>query len=183
MLQVPCPRNLLLCVPRLFRWTTVCAAEDGPNTAHSVLRSSPHQETGTKPNMTNDIVHCYSWRGISPISQYFAQYIWRWSLQHFLSLEVDACEVKFRLYWLQVTSGGLAVYLSRGQEVWLETKDYIGMRGRPTGHSIFSGFLLRAHWPTRQETQSTVTLVLANVQIFTRPLLTLTIGSFSSNTL
>lgn len=46
---------------------------------------------------------------------------------------------------LQVTSGSLAVYLSRGQEVWLETKDYRGMRGKPEGYSIFSGFLLHAH--------------------------------------
>ncbi|XP_026205400.1 complement C1q subcomponent subunit C-like [Anabas testudineus] len=45
----------------------------------------------------------------------------------------------------QVTSGGLAVYLSRDQEVWLETKDYRGMRGNPAGQSIFSGFLLQAH--------------------------------------
>ncbi|KAK2915477.1 complement C1q subcomponent subunit C [Channa argus] len=45
----------------------------------------------------------------------------------------------------QVTSGSLAVYLSRDQEAWLETKDYRGMRGRPAGYSIFSGFLLRAH--------------------------------------
>ncbi|XP_034021220.1 complement C1q subcomponent subunit C-like [Thalassophryne amazonica] len=45
----------------------------------------------------------------------------------------------------QVTSGGLAVYLSRDQEVWLETKDYRGMKGSPSGYSIFSGFLLLAH--------------------------------------
>ncbi|XP_022597892.1 complement C1q subcomponent subunit C-like [Seriola dumerili] len=45
----------------------------------------------------------------------------------------------------QVTSGGLAVYLSRDQEVWLETKDYRGMRGKPSGYSIFSGFLLHPH--------------------------------------
>ncbi|KAM9361939.1 LOW QUALITY PROTEIN: complement C1q subcomponent subunit C [Symphorus nematophorus] len=45
----------------------------------------------------------------------------------------------------QVTSGSLAVYLSRDQEVWLETKDYRGMRGKPAGYSIFSGFLLHAH--------------------------------------
>ncbi|XP_034442285.1 complement C1q subcomponent subunit C-like [Hippoglossus hippoglossus] len=45
----------------------------------------------------------------------------------------------------QVTSGGLTVYLSRDQEVWLETKDYRGMRGKPSGYSIFSGFLLRPH--------------------------------------
>ncbi|TKS71854.1 Complement C1q subcomponent subunit C [Collichthys lucidus] len=45
----------------------------------------------------------------------------------------------------QVTSGSLAVYLSRDQEVWLETKDYRGMRGKPAGYSIFTGFLLQAH--------------------------------------
>lgn len=45
----------------------------------------------------------------------------------------------------QVTSGGLAVYLSRDQEVWLETKDYRGMRGKPAGYSVFSGFLLHPH--------------------------------------
>ncbi|XP_070758635.1 complement C1q subcomponent subunit C-like [Enoplosus armatus] len=43
----------------------------------------------------------------------------------------------------QVTAGSLAVYLSRDQEVWLETKDYRGMRGKPAGYSIFSGFLLQ----------------------------------------
>ncbi|XP_037830959.1 complement C1q subcomponent subunit C [Kryptolebias marmoratus] len=50
-----------------------------------------------------------------------------------------------RRYKRQVTSGGLAVYLSRGQEVWLETKDYRGMTGRPNGYSIFSGFLLHPY--------------------------------------
>lgn len=45
----------------------------------------------------------------------------------------------------QVTSGGLAVYVSKDQEVWLETKDYRGMRGSPNGYSIFSGFLLQQH--------------------------------------
>lgn len=45
----------------------------------------------------------------------------------------------------QVTSGGLAVYLSRDQEVWLEPKDYRGMTGKPTGYSVFSGFLMHAH--------------------------------------
>ncbi|XP_054472854.1 complement C1q subcomponent subunit C-like [Anoplopoma fimbria] len=45
----------------------------------------------------------------------------------------------------QVTSGSLAVYLSKDQEVWLETKDYRGMRGKPEGYSIFSGFLLHPH--------------------------------------
>ncbi|XP_050930557.1 LOW QUALITY PROTEIN: collagen alpha-5(IV) chain-like [Lates calcarifer] len=32
-------------------------------------------------------------------------------------------------------TGGLAVYLQRNQEVWLETKDYRGMRGSPNGYS------------------------------------------------
>ncbi|XP_034388043.1 complement C1q subcomponent subunit C-like [Cyclopterus lumpus] len=45
----------------------------------------------------------------------------------------------------QVTSGSLAVYLSRDQEVWLETKDYRGMRGKLQSYSIFSGFLLQPH--------------------------------------
>ncbi|XP_041639385.1 complement C1q subcomponent subunit C-like [Cheilinus undulatus] len=44
----------------------------------------------------------------------------------------------------QVTSGGLAVYVARDQEVWLETKDNRGMRGKPAGYSIFSGFLLHS---------------------------------------
>lgn len=50
----------------------------------------------------------------------------------------------------QVTSGGLAVHLSRDQEVWLETKDYRAMTGKPSGYSIFSGFLLRPNWPERR---------------------------------
>ncbi|XP_069568793.1 complement C1q subcomponent subunit C-like [Brachyistius frenatus] len=45
----------------------------------------------------------------------------------------------------QVTSGGLAVYMSKDQEVWLETKDYRGMKGMLNGYSIFSGFLLHPH--------------------------------------
>lgn len=45
----------------------------------------------------------------------------------------------------QVTAGSLAVYLSRDQEVWLETKDYRGMAGKQDGFSIFSGFLLHPH--------------------------------------
>lgn len=45
----------------------------------------------------------------------------------------------------QMTSGGLAVAMARDQEVWLETKDYRGMRGKPSGYSIFSGFLLHPH--------------------------------------
>ncbi|KAF6727373.1 Complement C1q subcomponent subunit C [Oryzias melastigma] len=49
------------------------------------------------------------------------------------------------LLCFQVTSGGLSVYLSRGQEVWLETKEFVGMTSKPSGYSIFSGFLLHPH--------------------------------------
>ncbi|XP_014892102.1 complement C1q subcomponent subunit C-like isoform X2 [Poecilia latipinna] len=45
----------------------------------------------------------------------------------------------------QVTSGGLAVYVSQGQEVWLETRENRGMTGRGNGFSIFSGFLLHPY--------------------------------------
>ncbi|KAJ0002541.1 hypothetical protein NQD34_007690 [Periophthalmus magnuspinnatus] len=45
----------------------------------------------------------------------------------------------------QVTSGGVAVYVSRDQEVYLETSDYRGMRANPSAYSIFSGFILQAH--------------------------------------
>lgn len=45
----------------------------------------------------------------------------------------------------QVTSGGLAVYVSQDQEVFLETTDFRGMRGHHNGYSVFSGFLLQAH--------------------------------------
>ncbi|XP_024126006.1 complement C1q subcomponent subunit C [Oryzias melastigma] len=51
----------------------------------------------------------------------------------------------FRQNLRQVTSGGLSVYLSRGQEVWLETKEFVGMTSKPSGYSIFSGFLLHPH--------------------------------------
>ncbi|MBN3274339.1 C1QC protein, partial [Polyodon spathula] len=42
----------------------------------------------------------------------------------------------------QVSSGGLALKLSAGQEVWLETTDYNGMIGTVGKQSVFSGFLL-----------------------------------------
>ncbi|XP_076028105.1 complement C1q subcomponent subunit C-like [Genypterus blacodes] len=45
----------------------------------------------------------------------------------------------------KVSSGGLAVYVAKDQEVWLEAKDYAGMTGRQSGNSIFSGFLQHAH--------------------------------------
>ncbi|XP_029947653.1 complement C1q subcomponent subunit C [Salarias fasciatus] len=45
----------------------------------------------------------------------------------------------------QVMSGGLAVYLSKDQEVWLETKYFNGMTGTTGSYSIFSGFLLHPH--------------------------------------
>uniref|UniRef100_A0A3B5MQI2 C1q domain-containing protein n=1 Tax=Xiphophorus couchianus TaxID=32473 RepID=A0A3B5MQI2_9TELE len=41
--------------------------------------------------------------------------------------------------------GGLAVYVSQGQEVWLETREHRGMTGRGNGYSIFSGFLLHPY--------------------------------------
>ncbi|XP_068197622.1 complement C1q subcomponent subunit C-like [Antennarius striatus] len=59
------------------------------------------------------------------------------------TLIASFCDHRYRRQ--QVTSGGLAVYLSRNQEVWMETKDYRGMRGQQNGHSIFSGFLLHPH--------------------------------------
>ena len=45
----------------------------------------------------------------------------------------------------QVSSGGLAVYLKGGQEVWLETGNFGAMTSRPGGVSIFSGFLMHRH--------------------------------------
>ncbi|XP_071771829.1 complement C1q subcomponent subunit C-like [Centroberyx gerrardi] len=54
------------------------------------------------------------------------------------------CDYPYSRNIRQVDSGGLAVYLRRDQEVWLETKDYVGMIGKPEGYSIFSGFLLHA---------------------------------------
>ncbi|XP_061584370.1 complement C1q subcomponent subunit C-like [Cololabis saira] len=59
------------------------------------------------------------------------------------SLVMSFCD--HRHHKRQVTSGGLAVYLSKEQEVWLETKDYKGMTGKPNGYSVFSGFLLHSH--------------------------------------
>ncbi|KAJ7997506.1 hypothetical protein DPEC_G00229730 [Dallia pectoralis] len=44
----------------------------------------------------------------------------------------------------QVNSGGLAVYLKKDQEVWLEATEN-GMTGKPEGNSIFSGFLIHHH--------------------------------------
>lgn len=59
----------------------------------------------------------------------------------------DVCNI------IQVSSGGLAVYVAKDQEVWLETKDYAGMRGQQSGYSIFSGFLL--HWHAGNRKQET----------------------------
>lgn len=53
--------------------------------------------------------------------------------------------VRLRSSLFQVTSGGLAVYVSQGQEVWLETREHRGMTGRGNGFSIFSGFLLHPY--------------------------------------
>lgn len=130
VLQVSHRRNVLLCVPRLFGRPTLCAAEKGPRLVDIVLRSSTQQETGT--NMDLLFIIIVQLHVEKRISQNKIKYVMH-------------CVLKCHLYWLQVTSGGLAVYLSRDQEVWLETKDYKGMRGSPAGYSIFSGFLLHAH--------------------------------------
>ena len=45
----------------------------------------------------------------------------------------------------QVSSGGLAVYLKGGQEVWLETSNYRALTSIPAGVSVFSGFLMHHH--------------------------------------
>ncbi|CAL8337537.1 unnamed protein product [Lota lota] len=55
------------------------------------------------------------------------------------------CDIQTRNTLRQVSSGGLAVYLERGQEVWLETSDYRAMTSIPNGISIFSGFLMHHH--------------------------------------
>ncbi|XP_064861140.1 LOW QUALITY PROTEIN: complement C1q subcomponent subunit C-like, partial [Oncorhynchus nerka] len=55
------------------------------------------------------------------------------------------CDLKYGSTKRQVSSGGLATYLKKDQEVWLETNDYNGMTGKPEGNSLFSGFLLYSH--------------------------------------
>lgn len=44
----------------------------------------------------------------------------------------------------QAHSGGLAVYLKKNQNVWLQTNSYNGMYGGDMGDSVFSGFLIQA---------------------------------------
>ncbi|XP_041727763.2 complement C1q subcomponent subunit C [Coregonus clupeaformis] len=55
------------------------------------------------------------------------------------------CDLMYGVKNRQVSSGGLAAYLRKDQEVWLETNDYNGMTGKPEGNSVFSGFLLYPH--------------------------------------
>ncbi|KAM4612854.1 complement C1q subcomponent subunit C [Polymixia lowei] len=55
------------------------------------------------------------------------------------------CDLLYNRNIRQVSSGGLAVYLKKDQEVWLETNEHRGMTGKAEGYSIFSGFLLHAH--------------------------------------
>nr|ACN11312.1 Complement C1q subcomponent subunit C precursor [Salmo salar] len=55
------------------------------------------------------------------------------------------CDLTYGGTKRQVSSGGLATYLKKDQEVWLETNDYNGMTGKPEGNSLFSGFLLNPH--------------------------------------
>lgn len=45
----------------------------------------------------------------------------------------------------QVSSGGLVVYLRKGESVWLETNEYNGLTGTVGKQSVFSGFLLYPH--------------------------------------
>ncbi|KAM3837920.1 complement C1q subcomponent subunit C [Diretmus argenteus] len=61
------------------------------------------------------------------------------------SVLASFCDHLYKHNVRQASSGGLAVYVNMNQEVWLETKDYRGMTGKPAGYSIFSGFLLHAH--------------------------------------
>lgn len=127
-LQVSGTWNILLCVPRLSGGPTVCADEAGRQSTDAVLRSPPQQETGTTNYCADKFKYLFG------------------SVEH---KKQTWLITSMNVYvWFQVTSGSLAVYLSRGQEVWLETKDYRGMRGKPAGYSIFSGFLLHSHWPT-----------------------------------
>ncbi|XP_044527254.1 complement C1q subcomponent subunit C isoform X1 [Gracilinanus agilis] len=42
----------------------------------------------------------------------------------------------------QVTSGGVLLHVTSGQEVWLEVNDYNGMVGTEGSDNVFSGFLL-----------------------------------------
>lgn len=44
----------------------------------------------------------------------------------------------------QAHSGGLAIYLRKNQNVWLQTNSYNGMFGGDMGDSVFSGFLMHA---------------------------------------
>lgn len=55
------------------------------------------------------------------------------------------CDVQTRNTLRQVSSGGLAVYLEKDHEVWLETGDYRAMTSIPEGISLFSGFLMHHH--------------------------------------
>lgn len=55
------------------------------------------------------------------------------------------CDVQTRNSIRQVSSGGLAVYLKKGQEVWLEASDFRAMTSIPEGISLFSGFLMHQH--------------------------------------
>ncbi|KAM6402665.1 complement C1q subcomponent subunit C [Rhynochetos jubatus] len=43
---------------------------------------------------------------------------------------------------MQVSSGGILLHLTAGNQVWLEVNDYNGMVGTGNSDSVFSGFLL-----------------------------------------
>ncbi|XP_048839440.1 complement C1q subcomponent subunit C-like [Brienomyrus brachyistius] len=53
------------------------------------------------------------------------------------------CDHSYNSY--QVSSGGLVVYLRKGESVWLETNDYNGLTATAGKQSVFSGFLLYPH--------------------------------------
>ncbi|KAG7270221.1 hypothetical protein CRUP_013938 [Coryphaenoides rupestris] len=55
------------------------------------------------------------------------------------------CDIQTRNTLRQVSSGGLAVYLQKDHEVWLEAGDYRAMTSISAGISIFSGFLMHHH--------------------------------------
>ncbi|XP_034546079.1 uncharacterized protein LOC117817461 [Notolabrus celidotus] len=78
-------------------------------------------------------------------------FVYHASLDDRLGVVLKLDGVEMTVFWdhrrgrRQVTSGSMAVYMSKDQELWLETTDNRGMRGKPAGYSIFSGFLLHQH--------------------------------------
>lgn len=120
-----------------WSWTTICWRRSATTAATGDRYDKPYDWFTV---LTNTVKHLFS-------SVEHKKQTWLiTSMKIFTVFYVSGFKRCF--HWLQVTSGSLAVYLSMNQEVWLETKDYRGMRGNPSGYSIFSGFLLHSHWPT-----------------------------------